>query len=82
MVHSIAMHGEDECRIQPIGQREYFPSAFRWVSDAHQFLPFEYSDTPIPIPDATFLSTFSNFLLQHELYEKLGLTHLSSREQF
>lgn len=77
MVHSQGAKGEDFCYMEELGSQPIFPCAYHYHLDgATEFAPYEFSSTPIPMPDEAFLREVAVYLRQCNLCEVVAVSHL------
>ena len=80
MVHSPIPPESYICRSEKVGQRQLFPHAF-CLNDQEQFWPFEYSDAPSSMPEATFLVESAQLFWKLGVQEVLGISNITPQRR-
>lgn len=72
---------EDYCSMEQVTDRRIFPCAFHCGLDEDVgFLPYEFSESPVPAPDQSFLSALAAYLRQTGLCETIAITNIDGHE--
>lgn len=75
MAHSTIEPDTDICRVEPLGRRPLYPSSYH-LSAENVFVPFEYTDTPAPVPEEVMLAELTSFFREHNLEHRLAVSSL------
>lgn len=82
MVHSHGDLNEDSCSMERLGTRGIFPYAYHCCLEGEiNFLPYEFSATPVPAPDKAFLAEVAAYLRQHSLCEAIAISYTADPQQ-
>lgn len=79
MVHSCDLPGEDICKMEGRGKRQVFPHAYQHHCQYDDFVPYEFSSTPTPIPAKPLLLEIAALLHSQNLCQLVGLFHIASQ---
>lgn len=82
MIHYDGPENEDYCNLERLDPRQAFPCSHHCHHDGHvQYLPYEFSSTPVPTPDLDFLSEVATYLRLHHLCDAIAVSHIANPRQ-
>lgn len=82
LVHSSKEHDTDICRAEELGARVIYPSAYHCDPERETlFSPFEFSSSPLSVPEDEFLIEIATCLRQRNMCEVIAISCLSDPTQ-